>query len=376
MLEIGDVGEDRNGSAVAGPAFGDENPAAVAALLKPRLPGIAVDCHALRDPFVDSVLGIGDIAALGGRSDDRLERHSGLDREVRFRIEQLAVSGIAEHEAILGVEEHEPLGRVLDGVDEPAARVLRLLEETLDLVEETRSFDRGGGIGGEGPCHVGMLGGVEVGVQLVEGEHPDQAVTEEQRHAHPPLDAPAAMGLVLEMLEARGDVGDDDRLASLHHLAGRVVGSTPVEALSEEFVEIGKAVSADDDHLAAVDLLDAAAVVGHDLAQFGQDQIEDLRQTQRAVERLGGGAQRLGLLARRARFRRDAHSRSHGSRGRRTTPRAGRVPACKTLRPACPGEHADEVVAGEQWHAHPTLDTPAAMGLLPEMLELGRTRSR
>ena len=80
-------------------------------------------------------------------------------------------------------------------------------------------------------------------------------------------------------------------------LAGRVVGPAPVEALSEELVEIGKAVSADDDHLVAVDLLDAAAVVGHDLAQFGQDQLEDLRQTQGAVERLGGRAQRLRLLA-------------------------------------------------------------------------------
>ena len=90
--------------------------------------------------------------------------------------------------------------------------------------------------------------------------------------------------------KASGDVWDDDRLAPLHDFARRVVGPAPVEALSEQLVEIGKTMSADNDQLAAFDLLDTAAVVGHYLAQFGQDQIEDLRQAQRAVERLGGRA--------------------------------------------------------------------------------------
>ena len=62
----------------------------------------------------------------------------------------------------------------------------------------------------------------------------------------------------------------------LDHLAGRIVGPPRVEAMSEQFVEIRKAVAADDHHLVALELLDAGSSIGHDLAQLRQDQIEDL----------------------------------------------------------------------------------------------------
>ena len=69
-------------------------------------------------------------------------------------------------------------------------------------------------------------------------------------------------------------------------------------AMSEQFVEVRIAVAADDHQLVAVELLDAGTPIGHDLAQLRQDQVEDFGHAQRAPERLGGGAERLGLLAR------------------------------------------------------------------------------
>ena len=60
----------------------------------------------------------------------------------------------------------------------------------------------------------------------------------------------------------------------LHQLPGRIVGS-PSVAMSEQFVDVRIAVTADDDQLVAVELLDAGTPVGDDLAQLRQDQIED-----------------------------------------------------------------------------------------------------
>ncbi len=130
-----------------------------------------MDRQALRNPCLHPERRVRDVAALGSRSNDRLERHSWIDREPGARVEQFPVSGVAEHQAIVGVEEDETLGRILDGVHQPAACVIRLLEKTLDLVEEARSLDRGRGIGRKGPGHVGMLVCVEIGIQLVEGGH-------------------------------------------------------------------------------------------------------------------------------------------------------------------------------------------------------------
>ena len=109
---------------------------------------------------------------------------------------------------------------------------------------------------------------------------PIRPFAREQRHAHPALDAPAAVRLVPEMLEAGRDVRDDDRLAPLDDRGGGIVGIAPVEALSEQLVQVREAVPADDDHLVAVHLLHAAAVVRNRLAQLGEDQVEHLAQAQ------------------------------------------------------------------------------------------------
>ena len=68
--------------------------------------------------------------------------------------------------------------------------------------------------------------------------------------------------------------------------------------MPEQLVEVRIALAADDDELVAVELLDAGTPVRDDLAQLRQDQIEDLGHAERAPERLGRGAERLGLLAR------------------------------------------------------------------------------
>ena len=76
------------------------------------------------------------------------------------------------------------------------------------------------------------------------------------------------------------------------------LGSAHAVAMSDQFVEVRIAVAADDHQLVAVEPLDAGTSIGDDLAQLRQDQVEDFGHAQRAPERLGGGAQRLGLFAR------------------------------------------------------------------------------
>ena len=199
-----------------------------------------------------------------------------------------------------------------------------------------RLLDRSRGERGEGRCHVRVLGGVEVGLQAVDGQHPDEAIADQQRHAHECLDTPAAVGFLLEMLEPRGDVRNDDRLARLDHLAGRIVGPPPVEAQSEQLVEVRKAEAADDHHLVAVELLHGGGSIRHDLPQLREDQIEDLGKIQGARERLGRGAERLGLLAGgRALCPASGRSRSPSRPGRRTRSRCPPAPRHRSRRRTC-----------------------------------------
>ncbi len=141
-----------------------------------------------------------------------------------------------------------------------------------------------------------MLGGVEVGLERVERQHPDQAIADEQRDGHPALDAPRAEG-IHEVREPLGDVRDDDRLAPLDHLAGGILGPPYLVAHAEQFVDVRIAMAADDHQLVAVELLDAGTCIGDNFAQLRQNHIEDFGHTECAPERFGRRAQRLGLLA-------------------------------------------------------------------------------
>jgi hypothetical protein len=132
-----------------------------------------------------------------------------------------------------------------------------------------------------------VLRRVEVGLERVDRQHPGQPIADEQRDAEPSLDASPAVGLLIEVLKPCGDVRNDHWLPRLDHLARRIVGSPPVEAHSEHFLEVRKAVATDDYHLGSVELLDAGSSIRHHLAQLREDQIDDLAQLQRAAERLG-----------------------------------------------------------------------------------------
>ena len=92
------------------------------------------------------------------------------------------------------------------------------------------------------------------------------------------------------------DVRHDQCLAPLDQLAGRGHPLHHVVAKPDQLVEIRVAVAAEDQELVAVELLDAGALVRNNLAQLGQDQIENVGHAQRAAERMGCGAECLGLF--------------------------------------------------------------------------------
>ena len=66
-----------------------------------------------------------------------------------------------------------------------SARRVRLLARALELADVARLVDRRRGERGEGLRHVGVLVGVEVRLEGVERQHPDQAVADQQRNGHP-----------------------------------------------------------------------------------------------------------------------------------------------------------------------------------------------
>ena len=167
-----------------------------------------------------------------------------------------------------------------------ARRRLRLLARPLELGDVARLVDRGGRERGERLRHPRVLGRVEVGLETVERQHPDQAVADEQGDGHPSPDVPLAEG-VLEMRVSVTDVRDDQGLVPLDQFMGRIVDSPPVVADSDQLVEVRIALTPDDHQLVAVELLEARTLIGHHLAELRQDQIEDLLHPHGAAERMG-----------------------------------------------------------------------------------------
>ena len=119
LLELGDIGIDRDGAAVLGAALADHHPAAVVAALHLRLAGIAMLRQPLRDPFLDAAFRILDIAALGGAADDALERRAGAQIDVEARVEQVAIARIADDQPVLAVVTDKAFGNALDRLGEP-----------------------------------------------------------------------------------------------------------------------------------------------------------------------------------------------------------------------------------------------------------------
>ena len=153
-------------------------------------------------------------------------------------------------------------------------RRLRLLARPLELAEVAGLVDRRRGERGEGLGRPRVLGGIEVGLERVERQHPDQAVADQQGDGHPCLDASLAVH-VLELRVALGGVRDDDGLVPLDEPPRRIVGSPAGVAMSEELLDVRKALGGENFELVAVELLDAGTPIGNDLAQLRQDQVED-----------------------------------------------------------------------------------------------------
>ena len=107
-LDGGDVGADRDVAAVLGAPLADVQPAAV---LELGLEG----ARAWHLAFARH-LGAHDRLAAGGDHD--VVGGSGLDRLVGEVVQLLEV-GIAQHQAVVGVPQHEGLGNGLDGVAQP-----------------------------------------------------------------------------------------------------------------------------------------------------------------------------------------------------------------------------------------------------------------
>ena len=146
LLELGDVGIDRDCAAVLGAALADHHPAAVGAALHLRLARIAMLLQAIRNPFLDAAFRILDIAPFRSTADDGLERRAGGEFEVQARIKQVAVVGIADHQPVLAVVADEAFGDALDRLGEPAlAAQPRLLgaAQWRDVVEPEQPLAAG-----------------------------------------------------------------------------------------------------------------------------------------------------------------------------------------------------------------------------------------
>ena len=129
QLDLGDVGADRNVAAVLGAPLADVHPASVVELRFEgararrlgRLRGLAVV--------------VGDGGAddrLSSHGDDRFVRRAGDHRFVGQVMQRLKVR-IAQHQAIVGVPQHERFRYGLDGVAQPQIRGHRLLHQAFLL---------------------------------------------------------------------------------------------------------------------------------------------------------------------------------------------------------------------------------------------------
>ena len=130
-LDGGDVGADRDVAAVLGAAFADVQPAAV---LELRLEGTRARRLAFaRDLGTDNGLAPG--------ADDVLVRGPRHQRLVR-QIMQLLEVGVAQHQAVVGVPQHEGFRDGLDGVAQPQIRFRSPFDQRLLLRDVDRDADQ------------------------------------------------------------------------------------------------------------------------------------------------------------------------------------------------------------------------------------------
>ena len=147
-------------------------------------------------------------------------------------------------------------------------------------LEQTGVLDRDCRLGGEGGRNLGELLVVEVGLELVDADHADDAVADDHRRADPAANAGRTPEVARKVRVLR-DVGED--LCSLrpHDLAVDAALVVEVEALPEQGIQVVEAAAADDHQAVSLDHLDGAAVVGHDSLQLADDRLDRVLEAQR-----------------------------------------------------------------------------------------------
>src|SRR6266851_9430636 len=134
LFQLRDVRVDGHRATVVSLALADQDPATVAALLDVRAARFSVTGHAFSDPLLDPALGVLDVPALGGASNDAFERYAGRYLCGVPRIEERSILVVAHHQAILAIVEREGLGDALDrDRQSPAAFANLPLVRPLDL---------------------------------------------------------------------------------------------------------------------------------------------------------------------------------------------------------------------------------------------------
>ena len=120
-LQFRDIGSDSDRAAAYGSALRDQDPAPVCEGLLGPLARVAVIVQAVGQPLPLPANGVGELAALEADFQDLFEVPAGHQRVCEPSID-FPVFPIAQHEPILGVEQHETLGREVDGVAQKRQR--------------------------------------------------------------------------------------------------------------------------------------------------------------------------------------------------------------------------------------------------------------
>ena len=144
-LQLGDVGGDRDGAAVLGALLGGPQPTPVVELDLLGAVGSLVTLDAFLNPGLGAHVLNDDPAALGVGAAQRLVTCAAADFGSRAG-EHRPVLVVGQHQAVPGVEQDEPLGDALDGVDQLGLRPRRpRLAHPQGLLGATALADVGGG---------------------------------------------------------------------------------------------------------------------------------------------------------------------------------------------------------------------------------------
>jgi hypothetical protein len=118
-FDFGHVREHAHGAAVLRLTLADLDPATVPLVMQKRPTGVAMPSKSLRDPFLRSCTCIGHNPTLDHGLDQMLELQSWPHEVGQPRIE-LAIARVAQHHAIIGVEQEEAFRNTSERIGQPS----------------------------------------------------------------------------------------------------------------------------------------------------------------------------------------------------------------------------------------------------------------